>query len=390
MTNIENHIIALKCSWIKRIFTGGQVWLELFKCVFDENSITGLFDFGDEHIQCLIDRCNNVFWKDVLTSWNVFVKKQMDRLKSSTDLALIPIWHNSKITIANKALFNFTWYKKGIKFVIDFLDEKGELLSKTEFDTKFDITADIMYYNSAKSAILSFLREHNYRRDYFKRPVFPFLPSLLKQILRRKKVTKFVYDTVNKNENIKPTSFLKWEENLHFLQDIPSCYEAFKVCFSTTNDSAIQWFQYRLLHRFLPVNKYLKIVGIKSSDSCCFCNNQENIIHAFVTCPDVSQIWTKLSQHIYAKLGIRIGFHFRNIIFGEPFSTKSIAINFIILYTKFFIFKCSRQEKRVQFEQLLKFIHFNYQVQKYIAFSNTQSQLFEENWNVFENIFNIE
>ena len=364
MTNIDNHIIAMKCSWIKRIFTGGQMWIHLFTLTFGEDSVNSLYDMGDYYIQKLINETKNKFWNDVLVAWKLFLIKQMHSFNNSTEITLVPVWLNSDITINNVPIFKRDWYASGIKYVIDFIDESGNLLSKTEFETKFNIIVDVMYYNSIKSAISSFLKKIGYTKESFKCPEYPFVPSLLKNILLQEKCSKYVYDVVNKDKNLKPTSFEKWEKDLSFLNEIPLSKDAFKICFFVTEDTSIQWFQYKILHRILPIKAYLKTIGIKSSDSCWFCDEKEDITHAFVTCQSISQLWVNLSYHIYTKTSNRIGFNFKNIIFGESHSKRNIPINFIILYTKSFIYKCSRQEKIVQVNSLLRYIYFHYKIQK--------------------------
>ena len=92
-------------------------------------------------------------------------------------------------------------------------------------------------------------------------------------------------------------------------------YDVFNVCFRTTYDSTVNWLQYRILHRILPVKYYLKKINITASDSCTFCNeNSETIQHVFVKC---KKIWNALSARLYEKCSKRVGFNICNIIFGE-------------------------------------------------------------------------
>lgn len=49
-----------------------------------------------------------------------------------------------------------------------------------------------------------------------------------------------------------------------------------------TNDTSVQWLQYRVLHRILPVNYYLKQIKIIANDYCTFCKEEiETIQHVF-------------------------------------------------------------------------------------------------------------
>ena len=154
-----------------------------------------------------------------------------------------------------------------------------------------------------------------------------------------------------------------------------------------TEDSSLQWLQQKILHRILPVKSYLKKIGIRSSDACWFCDEKEDIIHTFILCPSISQLWVNLSYHIYVKTRSRIGFNIKNIIFGEPHCKRNIPINFIIMYTKSFIYKCSRQDKTTRIIPLLKYIYYNFKLHKYLAIRNQKEDNFRNNWKVWDKIF---
>lgn len=65
----------------------------------------------------------------------------------------------------------------------------------------------------------------------------------------------------------------------------------FKICYKTTADSSAQWLQFRILHRIVPVGKYLKKINIKTSYCCGFCmENVESIIHVFFSCDKVQTL----------------------------------------------------------------------------------------------------
>ena len=63
----------------------------------------------------------------------------------------------------------------------------------------------------------------------------------------------------------------------------------------TTKDTKLRWFQYRLLHRILTTNRFLKIIGIKEDDICQFCNTEvETLTHLFWECVCTAMFWTRL------------------------------------------------------------------------------------------------
>lgn len=153
----------------------------------------------------------------------------------------------------------------------------------------------------------------------------------------------------------------------------------------TTNDSSIQWLQYRLLHRILPVNYYLKKkINVVSSDWCSFCERDvETIQRVFVSCEKISTIWSNLSMHIYQYTSIRISFNVINILLGElPLSKDNKVVNFIILYAKQYLFWCLKKDS---LSGLLFYLYNKYKVEKYIQ--KFQMQKFPNNWHVWKHIF---
>ena len=101
----------------------------------------------------------------------------------------------------------------------------------------------------------------------------------------------------------------KWNNELaDVLLDDLCVYDVFNVYLRTTSDSSVNWLQYRILHRILPVKYYLKKINITSSDSCTFCNkNSETIQHVSVKCKKTLPLWNALSACLYEKCSKRLG-----------------------------------------------------------------------------------
>lgn len=55
----------------------------------------------------------------------------------------------------------------------------------------------------------------------------------------------------------------------------------YSMPFKVTRDSNLQWLQYRILHRILPINKYLETLKLKDNDLCDFCKNETETIAFF-------------------------------------------------------------------------------------------------------------
>lgn len=217
----------------------------------------------------------------------------------------------------------------------------------------------------------------------------PYLPFYFENILLNEKCTKVIYNCINKN-NIVPTSIYKWNEELspHGLDN--TCIEdVLKICFKITMNSSLQWLQYRILHRILPVCYYLIKIKIKNDDCCRFCGNEiETILHMFVMCEKILPLYRNFSMHIYTTTSNRVGFNVTNIILGEtPLNVNNKVINFIILCCKQYIFSCLLQSRIPNICGLLSHLRMKYYIERCVAIHNSKLLIFDNHWSLWKNIF---
>lgn len=202
------------------------------------------------------------------------------------------------------------------------------------------------------------------------------------------KPSKCIYNLLRFNTE-SPTCFVKWKNELHFIPD-RKIKDAFITCFKTTSDSSIQWLQFRILHRILATNSYLKKIKIRNCDLCTLCNSEpETIIHIFLQCSYVMPIWNSLSIHIFNTTSKRIGFNIENIIFGEEFNKRNTVINFIILNAKQYFYMNFKKVKNPTLSGLILYLKFKYNVERCISISKGKLQNFSKIWREYTNIFEL-
>ena len=62
-----------------------------------------MYDFGDDYLSQLLKLSKNKFWIDAFSAWkNILIETLNDNCFSKEDIMLLPIWHNSQITIDKK------------------------------------------------------------------------------------------------------------------------------------------------------------------------------------------------------------------------------------------------------------------------------------------------
>ena len=128
-----------------------------------------------------------------------------------------------------------------------------------------------------------------------------------------------------------------------------------------------------------------------TSDKCSFCKEDtETIQHVFFICDKVMPLWNNLSMHVYRKIAKRIGFNVCNIILGEtPLSSGNRIVNFLILYTKQYIFTCLKQNKVPNFIGLMYHLKFKHEIEKSIFIRNFEISEFEKLWSSWVVIFDF-
>ena len=91
---------------------------------------------------------------------------------------------------------------------------------------------------------------------------------------------------------------------------------------------------------------------------------------------------------IYRKTAKRIGFNVCNTILGEtPLSNENRIVNFLILYTKQYIFTCVKQNKVPYFTGLMYHLKLKHNIEKSIFIHNCEISKFEKLWSLWDHIF---
>ena len=99
----------------------------------------------------------------------------------------------------------------------------------------------------------------------------------------------------------------------------------YKLPFSCTKIPKLINFQFKLLHRHLATNDFLKKIGIRPGDLCTFCRDgEESLIHLFWSCRETNRFWKNFQDWLI-----------KNTTASKPDSSLSLAA-FLGLKATFF------------------------------------------------------
>ena len=128
--------------------------------------------------------------------------------------------------------------------------------------------------------------------------------------------------------------------------------------FKCTKVTKLITFQFKLLHRRLVTNSFLKKIGVKENDLCTFCKTEtESLIHLFWSCGVTSIFWQEFKQWITTNYEtVTSNFSPATVLGFQPFliSKKTRRLCLIVTY---YIWVCRTQEKVLRLENFFTFQH---------------------------------
>ena len=134
-----------------------------------------------------------------------------------------------------------------------------------------------------------------------------------------------------KSHNKTNVMTIKWKTNGRLEFDTSMGKETrkrtFQIVHNITSNNKLKWFQMKILYRILGTRQHLAKLGINDDGICQWCHtHEENILHMFVQCPEVSSFWETIESHIKEKTGITIKSDSFNISRGKiRFNPQKIA-----------------------------------------------------------------
>jgi DNA-directed RNA polymerase subunit L len=155
-----------------------------------------------------------------------------------------------------------------------------------------------------------------------------------------------------------------------------------------TKNSKVQMMQYKIIHHILAVNSKLKIWGKSVSDLCKTCKEIENIEHLIYYCPKALDLWNSIQIWWKAIFHFSITISALEIIFGLPNENNDNNIflyNYVILYTKYYIYISKKKDDELHLYNLLLLIKKELTLKKNFYAEKNQLHKFNRIWDELYN-----
>ena len=130
---------------------------------------------------------------------------------------------------------------------------------------------------------------------------------------------------------------------------------------------------------------------IVDSSLCNFCNKaDQDILHMIYDCDVVKKFWEEFQNEFIDRLphAFNLKIDKELVLFGRKENTATDSVlDFVVLYAKFFLYKCKLQDINPTFVNFLFSLKKRFQMEKYLACINCKSIQFEEQWALYHPIF---
>ena len=376
--HIDTQIRAFILNYIKRIVAPeNQAWKAVLQTYIPCMSLVHLpytrCHFSDEIWQKLPNFYRNIFrtWQEMRSSF---------KPNSVEDTRRESLWFNPFIKINNASVFYKKWYKHGIFRINDIVDENGILLLDSQLEEKYGFKMNFLEYYSLRHAIpFEWLTKIKNCQSLsieltLKLGIKPLTKWCCKDFYWYLLPTDLMDDiaALKKWQTLLSNNELDWSSIL-------------KLPFQNSMETRIQSFQYSIINRFVPHNKYLQLIGIKESNICVNCNNIDSVLHRFVQCQNVRELWKDFIDWWNVMNDTSIVLNDIDIIFGV--TGKCYALNNCILLAKYHIHASLCKETTYSFKGCLGLIKKKIEMEKYILIKGNNTNIFNERWGNFISMF---
>ena len=178
----------------------------------------------------------------------------------------------------------------------------------------------------------------------------------------------------------------KWEEYYdlwHF-----DWNEIFTIPYKTTQESHLHSLQFQILHRYYPCNKMLSIWYKDYSNLCETCQVEDTLEHYFFFCEKAHLFWSHFKHWWCSVTSVDLKLNMFYVIFGiinERDESLIHALNFCILFGKYFIANCKKSGELCCFFTYLRELKIRIEIENYIYSQNGKEARFIQIWSEIYN-----
>ena len=371
--DVELFCKSLHMTWLRRIHLCREaLWRKLLQArigKYDLSDMIGTALGRDEIKRMKIPS----FYLDVLLEFQNFICTPLD---STVDIQKEMLWFNKSIRTNGKTWFINGMYRAGIKFIDDLLSHRGHIMSLSELKIAFpEVRVNFLTYMRLIRSIPQMWKDKILSGHFQKLSTDDKANSreckLGTKILKIDELcsSHFYQSWIN---NSVPAAVLNWESKGYHMD----WGKVFQLPYRCTISTRLQTLHYRIVHRFLPTNRFLFTRRVIDNPLCSFCNQIDSLEHFIYECVTVRHIWQKIFQTLH----IQCADQAQACIFGIIGATD--ADNTTILLMKQYITtsKLSNPPSTISYEGAIAAIIHHIVMENRIAIRNNDEEKFLRKW----------
>ncbi len=233
------------------------------------------------------------------------------------------------------------------------MDPKGGFMSIVTFRERYKVNINYLDYHSMLHSIPTEWKEvvkKSVRLENVENVV-------LKSIIGKEKVCKWVYKAVLERKVIKHNKVETWSNKLGMDIAEDSWKDAFIELRKATCNSVLRSFQYLVLQRAIVTNKFLFMCKIKESDKCYYCGQYtESIEHLFWDCVNVQTLWNEFANSLSQYLDISPYMQRSTALLGTKDNNNAPLLNILFILFKRYIYVQRCKENVISLQGLVVFV----------------------------------
>lgn len=380
LADIETRILTSQITMIKGIWNSpGSLWASTLAAALGTNDIRiTLLTRSDLSKQIPTEYST---LKQCLSAW--FKHRRLAPTSESEVLEEI-LWGNSSIMISSKPVFWREWIAADILSINDLMHEhEPRFLSHNELAAQYNVRCTFLDLYQLRAAIpcpWKRLLLNPRKADQICKPKIMRLENSSLDISEASSKRIYSFLLLSKLPSI--ASQKKWPE---IFQDLPQgdnsapfWKEIYISPYCATRDTKLQTFQFKLIHRVLPCNKYLCNIRIKESDTCTYCEDVDTLHHFFWLCPPTNDFWHKIESWLALNTNIHIQLTMKLVILGFPKEDpQARVLNFILIFAKHFIYRQKLfYAGRLEILQFLREFRLKLGIEKFICTKENRPRKF--------------
>ena len=339
-----------------------------------EDNLLWQFNLNNRHVTKHFAGCG--FWYYVLKAWSIF---NFQVPQNHQNIGPQLVWFNSNITSNMDIIQPLPGFPVNLK--IENLMHDNIFMSHQAFQDAHNCRVNWLHYGTLIDAIPTHWKivlnhRSNLNDEYEDR---------FNQIIKCNKASAMIYHSVNRDESQLLISASFWKQNLSNF-DVNKHRKAFRNLYKVTNVTKLRNFQYRLLYNKIFCNNRLFHWKKSRTQYCDLCNDKQNkqdMLHLLYCCKYSRSIWTGLEK-MFIDANEEIDLTMSNVIYNRVHAKSAHIINFIVLLTKFTIFRNKCRNLCTTITDVRNEIKLYHDIEFYIATKNDKITKFEKKWALYQ------